>query len=694
MKDVNKHSLELDQTASAERRKRLGQYFTGLGLGRLLASLAQAERTKTIIDPMSGSGDLLASCLDIGSNPELMAGIEIDAAAYSVSLRRLPNADILLGNAFDPNVLSRLQAKAWDLVIANPPYVRYQSFSDKSETEHALPSAVQIRAGLLKAIEILPSLDAEDKRLFAHLVEGYSGLSDLAVPSWILCAGLVKPGGRLALVVPESWLSRDYATIVHYLLFRWFEIEFVVEDEHAAWFEEAQVKTTLIVARRVKRRPTALSQSDGAAYCHIAISEAAATSESPIGRIALPGQGVEKTFATQARLWLRNVSSHSTELVRVHPVYLRQGFANVLASASRQKWFSAMGEEPVERGDGVYLPHLIHEWLSSQSIAPVFKTFESQGVAIGQGLRTGANGFFYADGERQGSMVRLTFLGPLAGLVANVSLDIVRPVLRRQAELPAGFTVSPQITTGWVLDLRRHVLPEDCGVGDILSASYDEMPSELADVVRAAELANFGTDSKPQKVWELSAVAPNIRPATNGTPPRHWYMLPNFAPRHSADVILARVNSTTPTAYLNRERACLIDANFSTMWTLPVTNWNALGLFAFMNSAWSQAVIECSGAVMGGGALKVEATHLRRLPVPAFTNQQLRQLDEIGEQLAAVEAVEAAEEIINQIDVIVADALGSDKLNISGLRYIARAGQAQRAKHKGRKGGKHGGNLC
>lgn len=686
------HSLELNLTASAERRKRLGQYFTGLGLGRVLASLAQVERAKTIIDPMAGSGDLLASCLDIGAKPEVLAGIEIDATAHSVCLRRLPNAHTLLGNAFDPDVLSRLQAKAWDVVIANPPYVRYQLFSDKSDASQALPSAVQIRSGLLRAIQILPSLDAEDKRLFAHLVDGYSGLSDLAVPSWILCAGLVKPGGRLALVVPESWLSRDYATIVHYLLFRWFEIEFVVEDEHAAWFGDAQVKTTLIVARRVKRRATALSQPEGAAYCHIAISAAAATPESPIGRIALPGQSVEKIFATQAQLWLRNASSHSTGFVRAHPVYLKRGYANVIASASRQKWFATMGEEPVERGDGVYLPHSIHEWLSRQCIAPAFKTLESQGVAIGQGLRTGANGFFYADGERQGSMVRLTFSGPLAGHIASVSLEIARPVLRRQAELPAGFVVSPEITTGWVLDLRRHALPEDSGAGDLLSAPYEEMPTELAGVVRAAGLANFGTDAKQQKVWELTAVAPNIRPAAHGTPARHWYMLPSFAPRHRGDVILARVNSTTPTAYLNRERACLIDANFSTMWTLPATNWNALGLFAFMNSTWSQAVIECSGAVMGGGALKVEATHLRRLPVPAFTEQQLRQLDELGEQLAAT--VERAEETINQIDVVVADALGSDQVNISGLRDIARAGQAQRAKHKGRKGEKHGGNLC
>lgn len=683
MKEAHKDALKLDSAANAERRKRLGQYFTGVGLGRLLASLSQAEQASSIIDPMAGSGDLLASCLDVGARPEILVGIEIDDVAYSACVSRLPKAHTLLGSAFSPDTLSRLQVKAWDLVIANPPYVRYQSFSEKSEATHSLPSAMQIRTDLLKAIQLLPSLDVQDKRLFTHLVEGYSGLSDLAVPSWILCAGLVKPGGRLALVVPESWLTRDYATIVHYMLFRWFDIEFVVEDEHAAWFEDAQVKTTLIVAKRVKRRDTVLSQSEGGSYCHIVISAAAANLDSPIGKIDYQGGNTERNFALQARAWLRNASRQSTELVRARPVYLKLGCKNIIASASRQKWFAAMGEKPITRSEGVYIPHLIHEWLSHQSTLPAFETFESQGVAIGQGLRTGANGFFYADGEQKGSTVRLSFSGPLIGLIAEAPLDIARPVLRRQSELPAGFVVSPEITTGWVLDLRQHALPEDRDVDELASTLYKKMPTALAEVVRAAERSNFGTASKRLKVWELTAVAPNIKPATRGQAARYWYMLPNFAPRHQPDVILARVNSTTPTAYLNRGRTCLIDANFSAMWTLPTTKWTASGLLAFMNSAWSQAVIECSGAVMGGGALKVEATHLRRFPVPPFTDSQLRKLEELGALLAST-GVERSEETIMQIDAIVAKALNSDNSSTSMLRDIARAGQAQRAKHKGR----------
>lgn len=129
--------------------------------------------------------------------------------------------------------------------------------------------------------------------------------------------------------------------------------------------------------------------------------------------------------------------------------------------------------------------------------------------------------------------------------------------------------------TGWALDLRGHALPDDIGAGDLISTPYQPMPEEVAAVVKAAAQANFGTPEKPQKIWELTAVAPNMRPAVRGAHPRYWYMLPNFAPRHLPDVLLARVNSATPKAYLNEGRECLVDANFCTLWTAEKSTWTA-----------------------------------------------------------------------------------------------------------------------
>ena len=115
MKQV-RHKQTSTHTTDVDRRKRLGQYFTGVGLGRILAALAQAEKANSIIDPMAGVGDLLASCLEIGANPALIAGIEIDRDFRDACSNRLPQADCILGSAFAPDTILRLPRMEWALV--------------------------------------------------------------------------------------------------------------------------------------------------------------------------------------------------------------------------------------------------------------------------------------------------------------------------------------------------------------------------------------------------------------------------------------------------------------------------------------------------------------------------------------------------------------------------------------------------
>lgn len=404
------------------------------------------------------------------------------------------------------------------------------------------------------------------------------------------------------------------------------------------------------------------------------------------------GKVVEREFAKQARLWLRNGSRHSTGLVRARPVSLQQACRNAVASASSQKWFAALGEAASSPDHCAHVPHAIHDWLAQRGIAPAFHTLDAEGISVGQGLRTGANGFFYADGARNADQVSLSFSGPLTGHTAIAPIGIAKPVLRRQSELPAGYIVRAEHARGWALDLRRHALAEDVGNEDMISAPYETMPESLAALVKAAGQANFGSETKPQKVWELTAVMPNAKPAARGLPARHWYMLPDFAPRHFPDLLLARVNATTPKTYLNSGRACLVDANFSTIWLRPDSRWTPHALLALMNSGWTQAVIETTGAVMGGGALKVEAAHLRRFPLPSIDDAQIAKLGKLGGEFAAPSPDVGA--LLCRIDEVVGEALGCGAEGMAELRQIAVAGQERRAKHIGIRGEEDGGEVC
>ncbi len=91
------------------RRKRLGQYFTGTQLGRVLAALSYGDKAVSIIDPMSGSGDLLAACAELGAAPLSMGALDIDPIALESCRERLPEASCVLGSAFSPTSLKNFR---------------------------------------------------------------------------------------------------------------------------------------------------------------------------------------------------------------------------------------------------------------------------------------------------------------------------------------------------------------------------------------------------------------------------------------------------------------------------------------------------------------------------------------------------------------------------------------------------------
>ncbi len=122
-----------------------------------------------------------------------------------------------------------------------------------------------------------------------------------------------------------------------------------------------------------------------------------------------------------------------------------------------------MGES--SRQTGSSLPHELEEWLKRSSSAHSPVSLASLGVHTGQGLRTGANNFFYGEQLADGLIV-FEKLFPLRKWV--IPDDIAIPVIRKQADLASGFVVSEKCTPGRVLDLRQHAMPRDIGFGGSL----------------------------------------------------------------------------------------------------------------------------------------------------------------------------------------------------------------------------------
>ena len=233
------------------RRKRLGQFFTGLPLGRLLAALALDPSAKKVLDPMAGHGDLLDAVLERADRRDQaltrVAGVEIDPPTAGAGHARLAawrdqhslgDPSVRTGDAFGGDLLAQYVTEGYDLVITNPPYVRYQTLATRTD-DVGNRSPEEIRRDLFHAVQ--SRVGGDERTVWKALARGYSGLADLSVPAWILAGALVRPGGVLALVAPATWRTRNYGDTIEYLLAKCFRVEYLVEDTQPGWFSDALV---------------------------------------------------------------------------------------------------------------------------------------------------------------------------------------------------------------------------------------------------------------------------------------------------------------------------------------------------------------------------------------------------------------------------------------------------------------------
>lgn len=641
---IRSEARAFEEALPASQRKELGQYFTGMPLGRVLAALAVEAGTQCILDPMAGSGDLLDAAGEMAAARQTrllrLDAIEVEdatAAMCETRLRRVAMGDdhalcVVCGDAFLPATLGTLPDSGYDLVITNPPYVRYQSLNGRG---------AKIRSGLSDIVE--QRLSGTAQEIWRTLTGGYSGLADLSVPAWLLSALLVRPEGRLALVVPATWRSRAYADVIRYLLLRCFRLELVIEDTQPGWFSDALVRTHLIVARRLPDAEMAEPlnvRRNWPEALWVQVAPEAACTESLLGA-AFSGRQPEDAFAA----WCRNSVRPEVPGIRDRAFSLEEEWVALRGQADTRPWVKSLesaganGSAAVQSDSSTAsVPEALRDLLPQSFDGCALRPLSSAGIHAGQGLRTGCNRFFYVKliGDENDAVMRVQ-TDPVfgTGRVVPVPESTLIPVLHRQADLEAWRNGILPATR--VLDLRRAVLPEDmdkvykAAAHQLLNS--DElpavMPDELADHVRAARGTRIGSGENAKPIPELSAVRTNARAGRKSALPRFWYMLPDFMPRHLPQAFVPRIIHGAPQVYANASPAILIDANFSTFWTED-RGWTVAGLTALLNSAWCRAVMEATGTQLGGGALKLEAVHLRTMAVPHLDREAIASLNDAG----------------------------------------------------------------
>lgn len=643
-------------SSTFSHQKRFGQYFSGDKVAALLSLLLpQGLQYCSIIDPMVGNGDLLSAVVAKATKNVQMLGVEIDEPVAVACQKRLPQANIICEDAFQSKAV--ITEKGWDLVITNPPYVRYQLQNDDNSV---MPTGNAIRDNLFTLLNQLSYLDAEEKQLLLQITQNYSGLSDMAVPSWILCASLVKTGGILAMVVPETWLNREYAKPIQYLLLKTFDVLTIARDVNACWFDNALVRTCLIVAKKKKIVP--LSETSGEKTLFIDLGAGLVGECSLVDNLAWNGLSGEKALID---LLTRTVNAADNDFA-LESRSTMSLFPQMLASQRIPKWMSS-GDFQTQN-NASQLPRELGSILNSVP-EQAYMTLGDFGIHCGQGLRSGANEFFYLEITDETDDKYSLFTSKWFGRGRTIEVPkkfIIRCVQNRRQV--TGLVANPQALETGVLYLQDHIRPQDFNVCTHNAAErYKVLPSALNDYISTAEKYK---NPRGISFREYSAVKPNEK-KIDSQYERFWYMLPQFAPRHLPNLCITRVSSTAADCvYIpqSEENPIAVDANFVTLWGSSEETIKIC--LALLNSTWSKCYLELLCTVMGGGALKIEASHVRQLLFPKLNRRQLQRLSKYGITIAKKQKI--TPELRNAIDTTILESFTDEERLLMQIRALLR----------------------
>lgn len=249
--------MSVAQLRKPKQVKLDGATFTPTALANYLASEllghVPSGRPIRVLDPACGDGALLLAmgkALDRAGIPYTLTGYDInrpylDHTEALLSGLNADNIRVECGDFLESFVRRKSvpglfdtadeKAPAYDLVIANPPYVR---------TQH---------------------LGAERAKLIAEKFD-LKGRVDLYYPFVIAMTRMLKPGGMLGLITSNRFLSIQSGAPVRQFLSAHYDVKHVVDLGDTKLFE-ASVLPALLVAKR--SQSTGLNQVDPAAFTRI-----------------------------------------------------------------------------------------------------------------------------------------------------------------------------------------------------------------------------------------------------------------------------------------------------------------------------------------------------------------------------------------------------------------------------------------
>lgn len=201
---------------SAEAAPRSCRVFTPAGLASAIVKSIDAPQDANWLEPCAGPGAFVAALTDFGVTSDRLTAIDLDSD--SVGLANM--AKVHAGTDFLE--WARTTHDRFDCIVANPPFVSISRLPRRlksSALQTVLPGGRKIRLGANYWCAFLAS-----------------------------ALNLLRPGGRVAFILPASWEYADYAADLRVAVPSLFH-EFDVHRSAAPLFDGVQEGSVVILGR-------------------------------------------------------------------------------------------------------------------------------------------------------------------------------------------------------------------------------------------------------------------------------------------------------------------------------------------------------------------------------------------------------------------------------------------------------------
>ncbi len=295
----SKSAVSLGRYSNLDTEKLRGGYYTPENVASWIAKWAVRDGHESVLEPSCGDGvflEAIASRINsLGKNLKIgswqLVGVEVVKEEAEKSKARV---DKCLGKCSTAvSVMpqdffswwSTSRQKSVDVVVGNPPFIRYQSFPESSRE---------------RAMEIMRTLGLRPNRL-----------TNIWVPFVVASVALLKPGGRLGMVIPAELLQVSYASQLRsFLTDRFRRIDIIACND--LLFVNAEQEIVLLLADDLVDAPSEQN------ICRVALTEIGSVDQLMKSEPAkLLAKSQRKQIRHDSEKWLKYfLSNREIELMR------------------------------------------------------------------------------------------------------------------------------------------------------------------------------------------------------------------------------------------------------------------------------------------------------------------------------------------------------------------------------------------